>query len=137
MLVASGAMTVCTGTRLAGRAFAGLLLSLACTVPADAGWLAIANGSDEALGYASGRQTGADAANAALASCPSSNCRLVLVTEAACASYARPRPEHGGQARGFWFAYGANSVDVTRQSLSWCAQGTGDEFICAARLVGC
>ncbi len=130
-------MHVKMGLGVARSALGGLLLSLACAVPADAAWLAIANGSNEALGYASGKSSGADAANSALGSCRSNDCRLVLVVEAACAAYATPRPEHGGQARGYWFAYGGNSADLTRRTLAWCAQGTGVEFICTSKPIGC
>jgi hypothetical protein len=116
---------------------AGLLLTLSSAVPAHAAWLAIANGGGEALGYAWGKSTGADAGNAARASCPSGDCRLVLVVEAACAAYARPKPEHGGQARGYWFSFGANQAEVVRQSLAWCAEGAGEEFICTSTPIGC
>jgi hypothetical protein len=97
---------------------AGLLLTLFSAVPAHAAWVAIANGGGEALGYAWGKSTGADAGNAAIASCPSSDCRLVLVVDAACAAYATPRPEHGGQARGYWFAFGASYNEVVPKTLA-------------------
>jgi len=125
------------GTESVRPAVAGLLLTLCCVVPAHAGWLAIANGSSEALGYAWGKSSGADAGNAAMASCPSGDCRLVLVVEAACAAYAAPQPQHGGQARGYWLSYGTNQAEVVRQTLAWCAQGTGEEFICASKSIGC
>jgi hypothetical protein len=122
------------------RLLVGLVTAIAAgllsAVPAQAGWIAYANGGKDLMGYAVGYPDGAAAANAALAGCGGSECRLVLVVEAQCAAYSNRVNQMSGQVEGFWFAYG-NNLNGTRENVErWCAEGN-DGLFCHLRHASC
>jgi len=123
------------------RMFAGLVAAVAASIvsvaPAQAGWLAYANGGKDLMGYAVGYPDGAAAANAALSGCGGSQCRLVLVVEAQCGAYSNRVNQLSGQVEGFWFAYGDNAVVAADNVKRWCAEGGNDPLFCQVRHASC
>lgn len=122
--------------QLSGSLVAAVVASIISVAPAQAGWIAYANGGKDLMGYAVGYEDGAAAANAALSGCGSSQCRLVLVVQAQCAAYSNRVNQMSGQVEGFWFAYGDNAVLAADNVKRWCAEG-GAPLFCHVRHASC